>query len=385
MRLALFFTRSGSLRDWIERGLFDREKLIYERHLSEGTLKSIVWLTYGKDDGVLAEKMKKTGRLDPRIEVRGRPRWFPDGRLGGVVYSVVMPLLHFSALRRVDLLKTNQLDGGWAAVMARFLLRKPLLLRCGYVQSKLETTLRRLPPWRLHLMLALERFQYRHCDLAVVASEHNARYIASNFAVPNSKIRILPNYIDEVLFSPAKGADLQNRRERVLFVGRFSPEKNLEALIRAANSLHLPLDLIGSGPQDAALGALISELGADAHLLGTVPNSELPRLINAYRYFALPSYFEGMPKALLEAMACGVVCIGSDVDGINEVIRDGVDGFLSKRTDPAALCEAIERARAADVGMVSVAARTKIIARYTLAAVAVYEKELFIEAHKLRG
>ena len=379
MNLALFFTRETSLHDWLERGLFDRETLIYERHLLNETLTAVVWLTYGKDDARLAAELHSIGRLDPRIVVMGRPRWFPGGRLGGLAYSFLMPLIQWRALRNCDLLKTNQLDGGWSAVIARSLLRKPLLLRCGYVQSKLESSLRRLPSWRLRLMLALERFQYRHANMAAVTSEHNARYLADTHAVPKDKIRIVSNYIDEVLFAPAANAATANHSARVLYIGRLSPEKNLDELIRAVAMVELPLDLVGSGPQERHLQELAGELGADIRLLGTVPNNELPALINRYRYFVLPSHFEGMPKTLLEAMACGLVCVGTDVDGINEVIRDGVDGFLAQGVDAEAICAALDRARAADPVTIGDAARKKILARYTLAALVHLESNLFLE------
>lgn len=382
MRLTLFFTRSTSLRDWVDKGLFDREKMIYERHLVDGTLSRVVWLTYGRDDLVLAKELRAAGRLDSRIDVLGLPRWLPSGRLGGLAYSILMPFIQWRALRNCDLLKTNQLDGGWSAVIARSLLRKPLLLRCGYVQSKLETALYRLSPWRLRLMLALERFLYRHANLAAVTSEHNARYVVDVHSACKEKIRVVPNYIDETLFAPEPDVTPVNRMARVLYVGRLSPEKNLDALIKAVAMANLPLDIVGKGPEEARLRALISELGANVRMLGIVANNDLPALINRYRYFVLPSYFEGMPKTLLEAMACGVVCVGTDVDGINEVIQDGVDGFLAQGVDAEAICAALDRAWTADAVAVGVAARRKILARYTLTAVAHQESELFLEVAK---
>ena len=62
--------------------------------------------------------------------------------------------------------------------------------------------------------------------------------------------------------------------------------------------------------------------------MGTVPNSDMPRLLNSSEVFVLPSNYEGSPKALLEAMACGLPVIGTDVPGIREVIQHGVNGLL---------------------------------------------------------
>lgn len=379
MKLALFFTRATSLQTWLDRGLFDREKLIYEYHLSNGNLEEVHWLTYGEEDEALARKLKSDGRLDPRIYVHGRPRWIPSGRLGQVLYSLSLPLLKQKVLKACNIYKTNQLDGAWAAVFARYIFSKPLLLRCGYVQSQLETSLCRLPAWRLKLMLVIERFQYVHADMAVVASMHNARYIQAFHEVQESRIRILPNYIDDVLFAPDTKVPIKTRKERVLYVGRLSFEKNIESLIRAVALVKLSLDIVGNGPMKEPLEKLSAEIGADVHFLGAKPNSELPTLINQYRYFALTSFFEGMPKTLLEAMACGVCCIGTSVEGISELINDGVNGFLAQEVDPESILQALKRARASDLSAVCHAARMSILERYSLEAVALSEFSMLKE------
>ncbi len=379
MILALFFTRATSLQTWLDRGLFDREKLIYEYHLSIGNLKEVHWLTYGGEDEALARKLKIDGRLDPRIYVHGRPRWIPSGKFGLTLYSLLLPLINQKALKFANVYKSNQLDGAWAAVFARYIFRKPLVLRCGYVQSQLETSLRRLPAWRLKLMLAIERFQYLHTDLAVVASVHNARYIRACHNVSECRIRVLPNYIDEVLFAPNPKSSSETRQERLLYVGRLSLEKNLESLIRAVALVKLPLDIVGSGPMKEYLGKLSAEIGADVHFLGTKPNAELPALINQNRYFALISFFEGMPKALLEAMACGAVCIGTNVDGINEVICDEINGYLSMGTDASAIALAINRARLGNHYSIGNAARRKVIDEYAIEAITQKEFDIFKE------
>jgi N,N'-diacetylbacillosaminyl-diphospho-undecaprenol alpha-1,3-N-acetylgalactosaminyltransferase len=63
-----------------------------------------------------------------------------------------------------------------------------------------------------------------------------------------------------------------------------------------------------------------------------VPNERLPELLNAADVFVLPSQREGHPKVLLEAMSCGLPCVGADVEGIREVIQDGENGLLCSLT-----------------------------------------------------
>jgi len=378
MKLGLFFTRSASLSEWVQAGLFDREKLIYERHLLDNTLTSVVWFTYGKNDYHIAEDLIKMGRLDARIIVKEYPRWFPHGRIGCFVYSFLLPLFQFRMLRKLDLLKTNQLDGAWAAVFARFLYGKPLLLRCGYVQSALECHLNRLPLWRTRLMHLTENFLYKFSDIAIFSSNHDAEYVATNFKVSSAKIYILPNYVDECLFSPKINTKNLDKVDRILFIGRLSSEKNLLNLVKAVTLLKIPLDLFGSGPLKEELEKYIVELGSDIRLMGTVSNNKLPAIINRYQYFALTSFREGMPKSLLEAMSCGLTCIGTDVIGINELIQDGVNGFLAKKTDAESISRAIERAQAANHVRISEAARKLILNKFTISVVAKKEKALFL-------
>jgi len=115
---------------------------------------------------------------------------------------------------------------------------------------------------------------------------------------------------------------------------------------------------------------------ARVNFMGVVPNAELPSVLSRYRYYVLPSRYEGMPKTLLEAMACGLVCIGTNVDGINEVIEDDVTGFLARGTDSPEILEAIMRAVNSDDKSISERATQRILRDFSLEAFV--EKELQI-------
>lgn len=378
MKLALFFTRGVSLKNWLESGLFDREKLIYEKHLADGTLTQVFWFTYGSHDADVAEKLYSENRLDRRIVVWPMPRIFSLPKLGSWVYSLLAPWIYRNKISEVDVLKTNQLDGCWAAVISKWLFSKPLVLRCGYVQSKLETTLKRVSNLRLILMMRAEKWAYQIADAAIVASYHNERYVRETYGISSSHLCVIPNYLDVDRFTPLQGTDISVDNRRLLFVGRLSHEKNLINLAWAAHRAGIGLDLVGNGPQFEELKSLAVSSGMDVRLLGSVSNNELPSVIARYRYFALPSLFEGMPKTLLEAMACGLVCIGTDVDGINEIVVDGINGYLAKSTDADSICEAIIRATSNHSEEMSRAARETVLGRYTLSACAELERDLLL-------
>ena len=92
--------------------------------------------------------------------------------------------------------------------------------------------------------------------------------------------------------------------------------------------MNLSVAIVGSGGEEGSLRTLAEKLQAKVTFLGERKQSELPLLINQSRIFLLNSSYEGSPHALLEAMACGAICVARASTGTSEVIRDGVNGFL---------------------------------------------------------
>ena len=93
---------------------------------------------------------------------------------------------------------------------------------------------------------------------------------------------------------------------------------------------------------------------------------DMPALLATVQIVVLPSYREGLPKALIEAAACGLALITTDVPGCREVVADGVDGLLVPVRDVAALAKALRRLDddGALRGRLGVAARTKALERF---------------------
>jgi glycosyltransferase involved in cell wall biosynthesis len=332
--LALFFTRDVSLRLWVNKGLFDREKQLYEEHLCRGHFRRIYWLTYGTDDATIASELKAAGRLHPDIVVLPMPHFF-SGKWGCLIYSFLMPLFHRRWLKSADIFKTNQMDGSWSAVIAKWLYHKPLVVRTGYMASLFETNVKSKRNYEM-----IERFAYRHADIGIVTSRQDKQYICSKYHVPPAKIEVLHNYVNTAVFHPT---DCEKYADRIIFVGRLHPQKNLFNLIEVVSDNNLTLDIYGNGELYDKLLAHAKKLNAKVNFMGIVPNNELPAILNRYRWYILPSLYEGMPKTLLEAMACGLVCIGTNVEGINQIIEDGVNGYLAKGTEPKFLAEVISR------------------------------------------
>ena len=137
-------------------------------------------------------------------------------------------------------------------------------------------------------------------------------------------------------------------KERVIIsVAILTPIKGMSYLIRAMRSISdSKLVIIGDGPEKKELESLSLNLGLSDRVffLGWVNHgSQFWNRLQSSTVFVLPSISEGLPRALIEAMVCGLPVVATAVGGIPEVIRDGVNGYLVPPKDEEALSEAIEK------------------------------------------
>ncbi|MFN0071853.1 MAG: glycosyltransferase family 4 protein [Chloroflexota bacterium] len=139
-------------------------------------------------------------------------------------------------------------------------------------------------------------------------------------------------------------------REVVLYVGRFAPLKNVALLIDAFARLirirpNARLLLVGEGPLEPALRKQVWDLRVSDQVVfaGSVPNRELAPYYSVADVFALPSKFDNSPNAVLEAMACEVPVVATNVGGVPRYVQDGATGLLVD-TDADELAAALARA-----------------------------------------
>jgi glycosyltransferase involved in cell wall biosynthesis len=139
----------------------------------------------------------------------------------------------------------------------------------------------------------------------------------------------------------------------ILFVGRLVEKKGVEYLVRAMPAVRARfpsarLRIAGSGVLEPAIRTLAGRLGADGaavEFLGARPHAEVSRFMSEAGVVAIPSIVDshgeadGMPTVLLEAMAAGRRVVASRVDGIPDVLKDGVNGWMCQPRDPQDLAE----------------------------------------------
>jgi glycosyltransferase involved in cell wall biosynthesis len=332
-RLALFFTLGVSLRTWHDIGILDREVKLYNR-LSQH-FKHIYFFTYGgKKELDYKEYLAENITIVP-LPLIQKSRCHNVPLLLSFLYSMFVPVIHYRILKNVDILKTNQMNGAWAAVLSKALFRSTLIVRTGYSWSKF--TQKSTTSWlKKNIIRMIEGMAYSFTDGIIVSSSADLKYIQQNYKTKGYET-VIANYIDTELFKPLGG---EKKRNSIFFAGRLNKQKNLFSLLEAAADLPCEITIAGSGDQKDALEKYAKEKDIKVEFLGSIPNNELPRVLNQHEVFVLPSFYEGMPKALLEAMACGLPCIGTNVAGIKEIIIHRENGYLCETT-AASIKEAI--------------------------------------------
>jgi glycosyltransferase involved in cell wall biosynthesis len=249
---------------------------------------------------------------------------------------------------------------------------------------------------RVRVFEALDRRILRLMDGVICVSEGQAARVRRAGVNPE-RVRVIRNAIDTSRFD---NIDRGGRAELerlfasppktiVIGVGRLSPEKGFDQLVRAAELVaqtrhSVGFALIGDGPDRAMLETLARSLGLQNSIAFAGFRTDIDRLIAGADILAQSSYSEGLPNVLLEAGAASVPVVATDVGGTREVVRDGETGYLVPSGDPAALAarliELIESStQRADMGA---RARARVSREFSFAHQAAEYEALFQEIRR---
>lgn len=312
-KLALFMTRGMSLSEWKKIGILEREIKPYQK-ISEYFDKVYIF-TYGN-------KIEQSYLIffSKNVEIVTKPFFLPV-----IIYSFIFPFIHRKKLKEVDIIKTNQMDGSWSAVISKKLYKSKLVVRCGYEWLQTVEKLNK-SFFKRTIALFVERFAYRNADIIILTSEEAKIFIIKKFDISIKIIKIISNYVDTDLF---KSLPIEKEKNRIIFIGRLEKEKNLINLFYGLEGVNANLVVIGDGSLKYELEKIAKEKKINAVFKGNISQALIPVELNKSEIFILPSFYEGNPKVLLEAMSCGLACIGTDVQGINTIIKQGENGILS--------------------------------------------------------
>jgi glycosyltransferase involved in cell wall biosynthesis len=182
--------------------------------------------------------------------------------------------------------------------------------------------------WRLRL----EARMARGAERVVCVSRDVADFVRDDGGLPESKLAVIPNGLDLTRFDAAARAALTAAppapdREIMLFVGRLHRQKGLDWLLPRCPEIfrQLPdydLVIVGEGPQSRELHALSTALGVDSRVHFAGQRNDVPALMRRSRMLILPSRWEGMPNAVLEAMGAELPVVCARVQSVAELLGD---------------------------------------------------------------
>ena len=206
----------------------------------------------------------------------------------------------------------------------------------------------RVAPFQEPVIRAWQHRLFDRADMITAVSHallDDAAQLHDNF---RGKARVVHNGVGPEWFQLPLQPD--TNKNYVLYVGRLHPVKGVDILVTAWRTVaaafpNTELWIVGDGPEHQNLLAMVNDLGIASRVrfLGSKKQEDLPPLYRDARAVMLPSRREGMPIGLLEAGACGAICICTLIPGIPEIIEDGVNGYLIEPESPVELANALVR------------------------------------------
>ena len=303
-------TPNMSLKKWNDLGQLSREMWYYRELCHKADMNLIIY-SYGRNDQLFLKDF-------PEAQVLCMHSWIPAEipfRLQNLIYNIVSLFIYRKYFKKVTLSKTNQFTASKFGLLLKLFHKTPLVIRMGFYHSHFKKI-------SLYKRI-LEKISFRLCDLILTTSAEAAEFIIGTYKVSPEKILSICNSIDLNKFRP-----LHTLKEYdILFVGRLEKVKNIELMMLVINSVKLKTLIIGKG----SLGPLVKKSMESNPMIEwreRVDNIDLPEYYNKSKCFLILSKYEGNPKALLEAMACGIPGIGALVPGIRECIQTNFSGIL---------------------------------------------------------
>ena len=189
----------------------------------------------------------------------------------------------------------------------------------------------------------------------VIAMSEGLKNEVVRYGIPDEKVIVNYNGVNKDIFYYEDKAlaklklKLNSKGCHILFVGNLVPVKGLPNLLNALGWLinkekkHFVLHIIGQGPLKSSLSKMAKKMGLKdfIHFIGEKSHDEISLWMKACDLFCLPSFSEGVPNVLLEAMSCGTPVIASDVGGIPEIVVSERQGILVPPGDPSSLAKAL--------------------------------------------
>lgn len=217
------------------------------------------------------------------------------------------------------------------------------------VVSERNTNRRFLPHDAFRFMM------YRRADSVVCNSFSQSGFVRRHAPAIASRVCTIPNFVDTVHFAPSK-RQVHGNPLHIVTTARLDKRKNASGLIRAvamSGCSGLRFDWYGAAEDDSysrKCAALVKRLGIDDRFTIHPAVSDSQRVYAEADAFCLPSFYEGTPNSLAEALSCGLPALCSNVSDNSLYVQHGVNGFLFDPASPRSIAEAIQKLAALSPG-----------------------------------
>lgn len=274
--------------------------------------------------------------ITDRLESNG-VQIFYLSKKSGLDISVIFKLKNLMISEGVDIIHTHRYTMQYAIPAAKLAGIKKCVHTVHNIASKEVSRIRR----------TFASFVYKtKTSIPISISPQVTESISKEYHINTSDIKMVFNGID-LNKCLVKKDYTTNNKFQIVHIGRFSEQKNHETIIKAVKKLKdkgfdIILNLIGDGPLFKDIKIKVTNLGLKENIIFHGLKSDVYPYLRQSDCFILPSFYEGMPISLIEAMGCGLPIIASNVGGIPDMIKDEYSGLIIEPNSDD-LVEAIKR------------------------------------------
>ena len=317
MNVILIFTYGISLKKWSESGLIDRELELY-KELEKINGVNFTFVTFGDEEDEVFKNKINNLKILPIYKYTSKSKF----KFINFIKTLFVPFKLYKDIKNPDLIKTNQLNGSWVAIVLKFILKIPLIIRTGYNLFEFSVKEKKSIVIRI-FNFCLTQFALIFSNIYIVTSNEDKKYLEDKFLYTKN-IEVVPNWVKNT-----RKTNIKNRyNNKVLSIGRLEKQKNYEELIFSLTNSEIQLDIVGNGSLKKNLLELSNKCNTNLKIIEKIPHLELLDFYTKYKIFVLTSTFEGNPKVVLEAMSAGTLVIAYGNKNIEEIITHKENGIL---------------------------------------------------------